>query len=133
MESRPSHLSADIIVVLPEGRLDAQAAPALESSLSTLEEQGQTQIVLNLAHASYVSSSSLRVILIHTRRLRQAGGDLKLCCLTDKIAEVLRITGLDSLLDIFLDEADAVGAFSASTAVANAAPSPQSTEPPATE
>ena len=133
MESRPSRLSADIVVVLPEGRLDAQQAPALQSSLSTLEERGQTRIVLNFAHASYVSSSCLRVILIHTRRLRQASGDLKLCCLTDKIAEVMRITGLDSLLDIFTDEADAVGAFSASTTAANAAPSLPGTEPPATE
>jgi anti-sigma B factor antagonist len=132
VESRPSSLSADIVVVLPQGRLDAQQAPALERSLSTLEERGQTQIVLNLARASYVSSSSLRVILLHMRRLRQAGGDLKLCCLTDKIAEVIRITGLDSLLDILLDEADAVRAFSAPTAAA-AAPSPPGTEPPATE
>lgn len=111
MESRPSDLSADISVLVPEGRLDARAAPALEQELAALEARGVTQIVINFSRASYVSSSSLRAMLIHTRKLRQASGDLKLCALTEKIAEVLRITGLDTILDIFPSENLAAQAF----------------------
>jgi anti-anti-sigma factor len=111
MESRPSSLHPEILVVVPEGRLDAQAAPALEQKLTTLESQGHIRIVLNLQHALYVSSSTLRIMLIHARELRQAGGDLKLCCLPDKISKVLRITGLDTVFDIFTSEALASEAF----------------------
>ncbi len=111
MDSRPSDVHPEVFVVFPVGRLDAQAAPALEHELATLTSQGHMQIVLNLRQARYVSSSTLRIMLVHSRKLRQAGGDLKLCCLTDKISQVLRITGLDTVFDIFTSENLATQAF----------------------
>ena len=111
MDSRPSNAHPEVFVVYPVGRLDAQAAPTLEHELSILESQGHTQIVLDFHQARYVSSSSLRVMLIHARKLRQAGGDLKLCCLKDKVSQVLQITGLDTIFDIFTSEGLAAQAF----------------------
>jgi anti-sigma B factor antagonist len=111
MESRPSARSPDVTVVVPQGRLDASASPRLERALANCEAQGLLKIVLNFSDTNYISSSSLRVILMHTRKLRQQGGDLKLCCLTDKISQVLSITGLDTILEVFADEELAVQAF----------------------
>ncbi len=113
MEGRPTDRSDDIFVLLPHGRLDAKVAPDLEHELNALEERGLTQVVINLCHASYISSSCLRILLTHVRKLRQAGGDLKLCCLADKIAQVLHITGLDTIFDSLPSEKLAVQAFSA--------------------
>jgi anti-anti-sigma factor len=79
--------------------------------LAALESTGKTQLVVNLRETSYISSSGLRVILIHVRRLRQAGGRLKLCCLTDKVAQVMHIAGFDAVLDILVTEDLAVQAF----------------------
>ncbi len=111
MRSYPSALNPDVVVALPEGRLDALASPALENVLAALESQGAKQVVLNLRETSYISSSGLRVILIHTRQLRQAGGDLRLCCLVDKVVRVMRVAGFDAVLDILADEDLAVQAF----------------------
>lgn len=111
MESKPSDQSDDIFILLPHGRLDAKAAPALARELDALEERGLTQVVINFCQASYISSSYLRVLLTHVRKLRRAGGDLKLCCLTDKIAQVMRMTGLDTIFDSFPSEKPAVQAF----------------------
>jgi anti-anti-sigma factor len=111
VRSYPSAANPDVAVVLPEGRLDALASPALENVLAALESQGAKQVVLNLRETSYISSSGLRVILIHTRRLRQAGGDLRLCCLVDKVVRVMRVAGFDAVLDILADEDLAVQAF----------------------
>lgn len=113
MESKPSDRSDDVFVLLPRGRLDAKLAPDLEHELNALEERGLTQVVINFCHASYISSSCLRILLTHVRKLRQTGGDLKLCCLTDKIGQVLHITGLDTIFDSFPSEKLAVQAFSA--------------------
>lgn len=111
MKNYPSAPNPDIAVILPEGRLDAQTSPALEDALASLESQDVKQVVLNLRQTSYISSSGLRVILVHARRLRQAGGDLKLCCLADKVARVMHIAGFDAVLGIFADENLAVQAF----------------------
>ena len=79
MQSRPSASSPDVWAVIPEGRLDASAAPEPEQVLAGLEGQGVTRVVLNFCLTHYISSSSLRVMILHSRRLRQAGG-LKVCC-----------------------------------------------------
>jgi anti-sigma B factor antagonist len=111
VRSYPSALSPDIIIVLPEGRLDALGSPSLEDALNSLESKGAKQLVLNLRETSYISSSGLRVILIHLRRLRKAGGDLRLCCLSDKVTRVMQIAGFDAVLGIFASEDLAVQAF----------------------
>ena len=110
MRSYPSALSPDVVVLLPEGRLDAMASPGLETALASLEAQGVKQLVLNLRETSYISSSGLRVILIHARRLAQTGGGLKMCCLADKVARVIEIAGFDAVLSIFADEDSAAQA-----------------------
>jgi anti-anti-sigma factor len=129
VESRPTDLSSDIWVVLPQGRLDAQAAPALEQELSALEAKSITHIIVNFGQTRYVSSSTLRVLIIHLRRLQQGGGDLRLCCLTAKVAEVLQITGLDSVFDIFPSEELAALAFSGTEDASTGRPDMTSTGP----
>jgi anti-anti-sigma factor len=111
VRSRPTAHSAEILVLLPEGRLDAHAAPELEDAFAALRAQGLKQIIVDLGQSSYISSSCLRIMIIQTRRLRQAGGDLKLCCLSDKIARVFCMAGLDTIFDIFPTENQAVQAF----------------------
>jgi anti-anti-sigma factor len=111
VRSYPSPLCSDIFVLVPEGRLDALGSQPLGEELTRLHSEGHSQFVLNLSHATYISSSALRIILIHTRQLRQAHGDLRLCCLSDKVARVLQIAGFDAILDIFPDEGLAIEAF----------------------
>jgi anti-sigma B factor antagonist len=111
VRSYPSAVNPDVAVVLPEGRLDALASPVLENTLASFESQGAMRVVLNLRETSYISSSGLRAILIHTRRLRRVGGDLKLCCLGAKVARAVQIAGFDALLEIFANEDLAAEAF----------------------
>ena len=101
----------DVVALLPEGRLDALGSPLLDHELAALHAAGHTRIVLNLCHATYISSSALRTILLYARKLRQAQGDLKLCCPSDKVARVLTIAGFDAILGIFPDEESASQAF----------------------
>jgi len=112
VDIRASPQRPDIIVVSPEGRLDAQAAPRLDRELAQLCNRGEAKVVLDLSRATYVSSSCLRILLICARKLRRAGGDLKLCGCNVKVADVLHITGLDRILDVAADQAQAVRNFS---------------------
>jgi anti-anti-sigma factor len=131
MRTYPSALRPDVSVVLPEGRLDAEAAPALDQAISALEALGAQRVIVNLSSCTYISSSGLRALISHARRLRQVGGDLKLCCPSPRVMHVLDIAGLDAVLNISSSEADASGAFSSlassssgGRSTASAAPSP---------
>jgi anti-anti-sigma factor len=110
VQSRPSAYSPEVRTVLPEGRLDASAAPELQQVLTALEGQGVTRVVLNFCLTHYISSSSLRVMILHSRRLQQAGGGLAVCCMPKKVANVLCITGLDVYFRCFPSEEDAARA-----------------------
>jgi anti-sigma B factor antagonist len=114
------------MVLLPQVRLDASASPILERALAHLEAQGLIKVVLNFSGTNYISSSSLRVVLMHTRKLRREGGDLKLCSPTEKISQVLHITGLDTLLEVFADEQLAAQAFQRSSRPTDGETSPSS-------
>jgi anti-sigma B factor antagonist len=111
VDIRASPQRPDITVVSPEGRLDAQAAPGLDLELADLCNRGEARLVLDLSRATYVSSSCLRVFLMCARRLRRAGGDLKLCGCNVKVADVLHITGLDRILDVAADQTQALRTF----------------------
>jgi anti-sigma B factor antagonist len=96
--------------VCPEGRLDALSAHTLDEDLSAAELSGH-RVVLNCQQVTYVSSSCLRVILVHARSTRRQGGDLKLCCLAPKVEYVLLIAGFDRVLQLLPTEVDARQAF----------------------
>lgn len=112
MQSRLSASNPEVWLVIPEGRLDASAAPGLDQVLARLEGQGVTQVVLNFCLTHYISSSSLRVMILHSRRLKQVGGGLKVSCMPEKVARVLCVAGLDAFFQTFPNEEAAVQAFS---------------------
>ena len=112
MRTYPSASHPEVSVVLPEGRLDAEAAPALDQAISALEAVGAQRVIVNLSSCTYISSSGLRALISHARRLRLIGGDLKLCCPSPRVMRVLDIAGLDAVLSISSSEAGASEAFS---------------------
>jgi len=111
VESHPSPLSPDVIVVAPSGRLDALLAPELDRLLTQLQHQGYRRLVLNLDRTSYIGSSGLRVIITHAQALRTSQGDLIMCCLNDRSKQVLEITGLGTVLETYPVEDEATQAL----------------------
>ncbi len=68
-------------------------------------------IVLNLANVTFLDSAGLGVLVRVSHRARSAGGDLKLCALPPRVADVLRITRLNTVFDVQSGEEDAIAAF----------------------
>jgi anti-anti-sigma factor len=73
--------------------------------------QGKTGVVLNLAEATYIDSTWLGAIVDAFTRLSRAGGRLKLLNPSQKIMDLLVMTKLSTIFDIFTSEDDAVNSF----------------------
>jgi len=99
------------MVLVPKGRLDASAAPELEDAFNALEAHDVKRVVVDLSQSKYISSSCLRVLIVSARRLRERGGDVKLCCMPDAVAKVFEIAGLGAFFDIMATEEGAAQAF----------------------
>ena len=67
--------------------------------------------VLQLKDIEFIDSGGIGLIVRLLNQSRHAGGDLKLCAVSAKIGEVLRVTRLASIFDRHETDADAVAAF----------------------
>lgn len=89
----------------------------LKDKVNSLINQGQKKIILNLAEVPYVDSAGLGEIVRTYTTVSRQGGSLKLLNLTKRIADLLSITKLLTVFEVFESENDAVKSFSASAQV----------------
>jgi anti-anti-sigma factor len=96
-----------ILVVAPDGRLDAFEAAGLGKELETLLTEGDTYLVLDMAGVPYLSSGGIRVFLATHKKLAAKNGHVCLCGLTEYPAQVLKMAGMDSIFTTYntVDEA----------------------------
>jgi anti-anti-sigma factor len=101
----------DVSVVQVTGNLDTNTAPDMQTCLDELVEAGATRIVVDFATLDYISSAGLRVLLVTAKRMRGAGGTLRLCGLNETVQEVFEISGFSTIFNLHGDEAAAISAF----------------------
>jgi anti-sigma B factor antagonist len=99
------------LVVGMEGRLDTQSAGSAHDEMLQLVQANHKYIVVNLENLDFVSSAGLRVFLRASKLLSTAGGELRLCCANERVANVIRTAGFDSLLHLYASEEKATQGF----------------------
>ena len=92
------------------GEVDVSTAPELRERLLALSEQGRTVAVVDLSDVSFVDSTALGVLVSGVKRLRSAGGDLRLVVTQPRISKVFEITGLTDVFHIYQSADEAVRA-----------------------
>ncbi|HEU0304222.1 MAG TPA: STAS domain-containing protein [Gaiellaceae bacterium] len=95
-------------VVTLAGELDAFDAPQLRSSLAALVEDAPHLVVLDLTAVTFLDSTILGTIVGLLRRLREAGGELRVVLPDSTARRVFEITGLDSALDVRASREEAI-------------------------
>ena len=83
----------------------------LRDAVRNLVKQGKKKIILNLANVDYIDSSGVGELVGSFTTVRNAGGELKLMNLTQKVHDVLHVTKLYTVFDIKDDEFHAVKSF----------------------
>jgi anti-anti-sigma factor len=79
---------------------------ALGAELSDLiNREGCTKLLLDLQGVRYISSSMLATLVALERKVRQAGGRLRLCGLGPTVHDIFATSHLDRLFEIDEDEA----------------------------
>jgi anti-sigma B factor antagonist len=69
------------------------------------------KIVLNLSGVTYIDSTGLGTLVGLYSSARSSGGDIKLCGLGHRFREVLQITKLATVFEVYENEQQAVAAF----------------------
>ena len=103
----------DGITVLDlSGRITlGEGSVTLRDSVRDLLAKGSKNILLNLGNITYIDSSGIGELVSAFTSVKNAGGELKLLNLTKKVHDLLQITKLYTVFDIWDNEASAIGAF----------------------
>ena len=101
-----------IVILDVKGRLVVgEPTSELRETIRRLCSSGTNNIILNLADVDYIDSTGLGGMVISFTTLKKSGGALKLLKLSKRNIELLVLTKLTTVFELFDDEQDAVNSF----------------------
>jgi anti-sigma B factor antagonist len=113
MDLRATYRDAGPITVVDiSGRITLGEGSALmRKTIRDLLDDKRTKIVLNLADVNYIDSSGIGELVTAFTTVKNRGGDLKLLHLTKKVHDLLQLTKLFTVFDVYSDEHTALASF----------------------
>ncbi len=85
---------------------------AVRNTVRDILKDNGKKIILNLANVNYIDSSGIGELVSTYTTVTNNGGQLKLLNLTKKIHELLQITKLLTVFQVFDSESAAIASFS---------------------
>jgi len=87
------------------------SSTALRGAIRNLAASGSSKILLNLKGVKYIDSSGIGELIANYTTVNRSGGQLKLLNLTEKVQDLLVITKLLTVFDVYDSEAEALSSF----------------------
>src|SRR5437867_1202669 len=109
-----------VSVVTFDGRIVlGEESNSLREKLKSLLAEGKKKIVLNMVNIKYIDSSGLGTLVAAHVSAKTQGASVRLCNLGKKFHEVMQITKLLTIFDVYDTEAAAVSSFQSVLATSN--------------
>jgi anti-sigma B factor antagonist len=109
-----SRQAGDVTILDLSGKITiGEGSVQLREAVRGLLDGGNKKILLNLGDVSYVDSSGIGELVSSYTTTSNNGGHLKLLNLTKKIQDLLMITKLLTVFQVYDNEQEAVASFSA--------------------
>jgi anti-sigma B factor antagonist len=80
----------------------------LRDTIRRLIQEGKEKIILNLAGVKYIDSSGVGELVSGSVALNRVGGQLKLLNMPRKVEEVMALSSLLSIFEVYEDESKAL-------------------------
>jgi anti-sigma B factor antagonist len=104
--------SGKVIILDLEGNIRlGEGSMEFRQLIRQLVQNGEGSILLNMAGITYIDSSGLGEMVAGFTSLQKIDGELKLLHLTRRVNELMMITKLLTVFDVYDNEAEAVKSF----------------------
>lgn len=101
-----------VSVVELDGRIVlGEESNSLREKIKSLLAEGKKKIILNMANIKYIDSAGLGTLVAAHLSAKTQGASVRLCHLGNKFHEVLQMTKLLTVFDVYDTEAAAVSSF----------------------
>jgi anti-sigma B factor antagonist len=102
----------DVTVLDLAGRITlGEGSSTLRDALKEHIAKAEKKILLNLGEVSYIDSSGIGELVSGFTTVTNQGGQLKLLGLNKRVKDLLQVTKLYTVFEVFEDEAEAVRSF----------------------
>lgn len=103
---------ANVVILDVAGKLSGgEPVLLLRGKIQQSLEEGSRKFLINLGDVTYVDSSGLGALITTFTSVRNRQGDVKLLNLTKRIKDLLQITKLLTVFEVFEDETKALQSF----------------------
>jgi anti-sigma B factor antagonist len=110
MQITREQVSDVTVVTVHADYLDASNSKEFKRDIADTFEP-KAKVVLDLARVRFIDSSGCGALLSYLRQLNAAGGDLKLCSVTQPVRALFELVRFHRILDILNTRDEAVKAF----------------------
>lgn len=100
-----------VTILALKGRLTVGEASTVREKVNEVAAKGHFNVILDLAQVDYIDSTGLGSMVICFTTIKKAGGVLKLLHLNKRNIELLLLTKLHTIFEVFSDEQDAINSF----------------------
>jgi anti-sigma B factor antagonist len=102
----------DVTVIDATGRITlGEGASLFRDTVRDLATKGNKKLLVNLNDVSYIDSSGIGEMVSGFTTVTNHGGQLKLLGLSKRVKDLLQITKLYTVFEVFDDEPSAVRSF----------------------
>ncbi|MBW1799712.1 MAG: STAS domain-containing protein, partial [Deltaproteobacteria bacterium] len=100
MEFEIERIGDVTIITLPGDVLDANYSREFKEDVAPILETNK-KVVFDMSRMSFVDSSGCGALLSCLRRIKGAGGELKICAVSSPVFGVFRLIRLDRIFDFY--------------------------------
>ncbi len=104
-------LHEGVVILALKGRLTAGESSALREKVDQAIAAGHLNVIFDLTHVDYLDSTGLGGMVICYTTLKRHGGALKLVNPNKRNVELLALTKLHTIFEVFIEPQDAVNSF----------------------
>jgi len=101
----------NIAILHLKGRLTVGEASSIRDKVNQALDSGRVNVIFDLSNVDYIDSTGLGSMVICYTTIKKHGGTLKLVNPNKRNIELLLLTKLHTIFEVFSDEQDAVNSF----------------------
>jgi anti-sigma B factor antagonist len=95
-------------VVSPRGEVDLATHQQLKNAIDELLADGSVHLVVDLSNVDFIDSTGLGALIGGRRKANEAGGSFCVVTARERFLKLFRITGLDSVFEVYAARTEAV-------------------------
>ena len=104
----------NVCVLTPHGKIViGDEVAALRDKIKGLLQAGSKNILLNMANISYIDSTGVGALVGSFTSIRNQGGQMKLANLSQRVRDILLVTKLLTVFDVYDSEVEGTKSFAA--------------------